>query len=572
MLPTVADRVALDGGTTMANIPEISCPAPPACDARSGRSLARMQPWEHVAILLLTGALASCGGGGGDDEAGTAPPGGGGNTGPLTVSISSPASGATVSGSLDVTADATASAGVAGVQFQVDDVNLGVEDTTAPYAVTWDTATATTGSHVLTAIARGTGGDLVTSAPVTVTVSSSPPPPPVAGRVEETGAAVTLSSGWTQATPDWYAWRGTVAVRSDVPGATATYAFSGTSVTWIGQRSNLSGIALVKVDGGAGVAVDLFARNVETNSPVFAVNGLSPGTHTLTIEVTGTRNQESQGNAVVVDAFDIPATAVSHLQETDPDVVFSGAWAQADDRFGWSGGGLATQPDPPVGGARVSETNGAKATLTFRGTAISWTGFRGRDGGIARVQLDGGPVTTVDTYSQSDKVQAIVFTATGLADETHTLTIEATGTRNAASAGRKIVVDAFDVTTPGRRYQEEDPAVVYSPGNWIFRNRNRTWSEGSISESPIVGAKVTFTFSGTSVSWIGCRKLSTGTADIFLDGVLVRQVDTYLPAPAEAYQTTIFRADGLPSGVHVLEIVATGNGSYTLIDAFDVRP
>ena len=95
---------------------------------------------------------------------------------------------------------------------------------------------------------------------------------------------------------------------------------------------------------------------------------------------------------------------------------------------------------------------------------------------------------------------------------------------------RQIVVDAFDVTTPGRRYQEEDPAVVYSPGNWIFRNRNRTWSEGTVSESTVAGAKLTFTFTGTSVSWIGCRKLSTGTADVFLDGVLVnRSIRIYRP-------------------------------------------
>jgi hypothetical protein len=383
---------------------------------------------------------------------------------------------------------------------------------------------------------------------------------------------VTLSAGWTQATPDWYAWSGGAAMRSVVPGATATFTFTGTSVTWIGHRSGSSGIALVKVDGGAGVPVNLFAHNVETNSPVFAVNGLSPGSHTLTIEVTANQNPGSQGNAVVVDAFVVPAPVVSHLQETDPDVVFTAGWTQADDKFGWSGGGLATVPDPPVGGARVSATNGAKATLTFRGTAISWIGYRGRDAGIARVQVDGGAVTTVDTYSPSDKVQATVFTATGLADVSHTLTIEATGLKNGSSTGAKIVVDAFDVTTPGRRYQEEDPAVVYSPGNWIFRNLNRTWSEGTISESSTPGATVTFTFNGTSVSWIGCRKLSTGTADVYLDGVLVKQVDTYLPPPIEAYQTTIFRADGLPSGTHKLKIVATGNGSYTVIDAFDVRP
>ena len=186
----------------------------------------------------------------------------------------------------------------------------------------------------------------------------------------------------------------------------------------------------------------------------------------------------------------------------------------------------------------------------------------------------------VDTYSPTVKIQDVVFTATGLTDTSHTLTVAATGLKNPLSTSAQIVVDAFDVTTPGRRYQEEDPAVVYSPGNWTWPNINRTWSEGAIAESPIAGATVTFTFTGTSVSWIGCRKLSTGTADIRVDGILVKQVDTYLaPAPpgtlavgTEAYKTTIFRTDGLSPGTHTLEITATSNGSYTVIDAFDVRP
>ncbi|MGI8686135.1 MAG: LamG-like jellyroll fold domain-containing protein, partial [Acidimicrobiales bacterium] len=42
---------------------------------------------------------------------------------------------------------------VAGVQFKLDGANLGAEDTTAPYSVSWDTTTATNGSHTLTATA-----------------------------------------------------------------------------------------------------------------------------------------------------------------------------------------------------------------------------------------------------------------------------------------------------------------------------------------------------------------------------------------------------------------------------------
>src|SRR6185369_3802281 len=158
------------------------------------------------------------------------------------------------------------------------------------------------------------------------------------------------------------------------------------------------------------------------------------------VEPTGTKNAQSSGTTVVVDAFVAPAPVVSHLQETDPAVVFTPAltesktWAQADDRLGWSGGGLATLPDPPVGGAKITATAGYKATVHFRGTAASWIGFRGPTGGIALVSIDDASPVEVDTYSVSEIAQATLFTASDMADTDHTLTIEVTGTKNPAAS------------------------------------------------------------------------------------------------------------------------------------------
>ena len=416
-------------------------------------------------------------------------------------------------------------------------------------------------------VSCGGGGD---TAPPTAGIT--PPPPAAAKRFEESDASVSFSAtGWSQSSAGWFAWSGGSAMQSMGPNAQANFGFTGTSVTWIGYRSGSSGIARVSVDGVFVSEVDLFARSDEIHAPAFTVNGLSSGSHTLTIEATGRKNPEAVSNLVVVDAFDVPALVVSHLQETDPDVIFTAGWAQADGKIAWSGGGVATAPAPPVGGARVSTTAGAKATLTFRGTSISWSGARRPSTGIARVQVDGGVASEVDTYSPTERIQDTVFTATGLADASHTLTIEATGRKNAASTGAQIVVDAFDVTTPGRRFQEEDAAVAYS-GNWVHGNRNRTWSEGTVSESNTLGASVTFTFTGTSVSWIGCRKLSTGIARVILDDKPPVEIDTYLPPPIEAYQTTIFRADGLANGTHTLRIEVASNNAYIVVDAFDVRP
>src|SRR5207247_2502725 len=59
------------------------------------------------------------------------------------------------------------------VQLQVDHADLGAEDTSAPYSVSWDTSTVSNGSHTLTARARDAAGKVATSSPVTVTVSNN---------------------------------------------------------------------------------------------------------------------------------------------------------------------------------------------------------------------------------------------------------------------------------------------------------------------------------------------------------------------------------------------------------------
>ena len=85
------------------------------------------------------------------------------NASPATISITGPTNGVTVSGSVAVSATASSSAGIAGVQFKLDGTNLGGEKTTAPYATAWNTTQVPNGSHVLTAVARDMAGNLTTS-------------------------------------------------------------------------------------------------------------------------------------------------------------------------------------------------------------------------------------------------------------------------------------------------------------------------------------------------------------------------------------------------------------------------
>src|SRR5258708_874817 len=109
--------------------------------------------------------------------------------GNLIVTMTSPASGSTVSGTVPVSASVSIVGvlTVSSVQFQLDGGNLGAPDTSAPYSVSWTTPAAGNGSHPMTAVARDAAGNRTTSAPVTVTVSNAPPP-------DTTPPAVSITS------------------------------------------------------------------------------------------------------------------------------------------------------------------------------------------------------------------------------------------------------------------------------------------------------------------------------------------------------------------------------------------
>ncbi|HXG57468.1 MAG TPA: Ig-like domain-containing protein [Thermoanaerobaculia bacterium] len=101
--------------------------------------------------------------------------GGGGDTQAPSTSITSPSGGATVSGTISVTASATDNVGVTKVEFYLDGA-LQSTDTASPYSWSWNTATASNGTHSLTSKAYDAANNVGTSSAVSVTVDNAPPP------------------------------------------------------------------------------------------------------------------------------------------------------------------------------------------------------------------------------------------------------------------------------------------------------------------------------------------------------------------------------------------------------------
>ncbi|MBM4252059.1 MAG: hypothetical protein FJ146_08820 [Deltaproteobacteria bacterium] len=97
------------------------------------------------------------------------------------------------------------------------------------------------------------------------------------------------------------------------------------------------------------------------------------------------------------------------------------------------------------GTARSTTTRNASATIRFTGSQVAWITAVGPTMGIATVTLDGVPQGNVDLYSRTNTGAVLKFVRTGLPRAVHTLVITATGTRNVASTGNRIDVDAVAV-------------------------------------------------------------------------------------------------------------------------------
>jgi hypothetical protein len=369
-----------------------------------------------------------------------------------------------------------------------------VAPTVAPTAT--PTATPTTAA---TASPSPTPRATATVTP-TVGATAVPTAAPVVTRLEQTSGAVTKTGTWYSQSNAAHS--GGSAMLSMEAGVQASVTFTGTGIVWRGVRDAWSGRADVYLDGTLKTTVDTYTSAQATQAALYMLTGLPSGSHTLSIRVLGTRNAASGGAWVWVDAFDVTsagapaptsaptaaptstptptpsptatpsptmtvtprptatasptptatprptATATAaptatptsqpaavRFEDTSSSVAYGGSW--------FANGSSAHSGSS----AKLTMESGARATFSFVGTGVRWIGYRDEWAGVARVLVDGRLMATVDTYASPSQAQNVLYSVTGLGAGSHTLTVEATGSRGPASAGAWVWVDAFEAVS-----------------------------------------------------------------------------------------------------------------------------
>jgi hypothetical protein len=104
-------------------------------------------------------------------------------------------------------------------------------------------------------------------------------------------------------------------------------------------------------------------------------------------------------------------------QDLATGISFRGSWSVASHRR-YRGGQAYT-----------ASQRGARATLTFSGTGITWIGPTGPTRGQARIYIDGRYVRTVDTYAATFHPSRVLYSARWTTTRDHVIRIVVLGTR-----------------------------------------------------------------------------------------------------------------------------------------------
>ncbi|MBI1756479.1 MAG: S8 family serine peptidase [Fimbriimonas ginsengisoli] len=197
---------------------------------------------------------------------------------PPTCSLTDPTSGATVIGSITMSASASSSAGIASVSFTVDGVQVGVA-TVSPYACPWDSTKSSNGNHSVSAIAKDSLGNQSTAS-ATVSVSNPDLTPP------------------------------TVSLSNPLSGSTV----SGT-ISLSASASDNVGVASVafSVDGVQVGVATASPYSVTWNSTVVA-----NGSHTISVVATDAAGNSATASVTVTVSNPVPDTIAPSITITSP--------------------------------------------------------------------------------------------------------------------------------------------------------------------------------------------------------------------------------------------------------------
>ncbi len=217
-------------------------------------------------------------------------------------------------------------------------------------------------------------------------------------------------------------------------GSYAEIAFTGTNAKLLGIRNSGLGEAKVYVDGVYQTTIDLYHPTIELQYVMYDTGTLAFGNHTVKLEAAWTKSPLSTGYYIGLDAVVVGVEQPFIIDNEDAGTSYSGTWQVYSSSL-------------DIGGThRTGKTAGSYAEIAYTGSNARIIGILNSTLGEADVYVDGVYQTTIDLYNPTLQYQSLLYdTGTSLTYGSHTIKLEATGTKNALSTGYYIGFDALEV-------------------------------------------------------------------------------------------------------------------------------
>jgi len=450
------------------------------------------------------------------------------------------------------------------------------------------------------------------------------------GSYEDDSNSMTFLGGWMPSFNPLHSGESDTAINSI---GEVTFSFVGYSFEWQGFKDPTQGIADVYIDGTKEVkSPSLYSSTFKAQQPIFTKNFASYGRHTVKIVWTGKNDPASRKSAtgVNVDKFIIGSNPVSLKAYYDKDKKYpviswsAVAWAESYSIYRKD----STQVNyellttKPVTTTVYSDTtaklgksynyavviNTKEQTETPLSSAVTFVyddDIKGSQplAGSAKGSLNKDSQDLNDVWSkQFEQGKTYVITLNSPTGTNFDLSLFNIGTTTiygktallksaGAASSEKIIFKptktglyylvptalkgsgaySISILVQTAKYVENTDTTIKYSGSWI-KPKYASASWGTVHQTKGTTGSLEYSFTGTGIRLYALKDKNMGKADIYIDGVKIKQIDLY--SSSRKYKAVVFETQSLANKIHKIKIVATGKkakaatNAYINIDAF----
>lgn len=243
------------------------------------------------------------------------------------------------------------------------------------------------------------------------------------------------------------------------------------------------------------------------------------------------------------------AASITYDDSATPPLVFTGNWTYSNN-----------SPNAMMSTLHWSNVAGNSVVLNFSGSTITRFYSMANNRGSETVFIDGVLKGVYSSYAPETRRQ-IGRTWSGLSTGSHTIEVRVN------SGGYYSDIDAFavDIAAVGEGVYDNSHTHVRYFGSWSDSSYTVGTYDNSlkISNSPQSGFR--FAFTGDAITYIYSTSANRGRAAITIDGNNYGYIDQYSP---DLRRQISKRFSGLGSGIHVINVVATGEKNPSSTDYY----